>query len=926
MTSSSSSIRSSSSITVQPEEPTDESARLAATALGRILFPPEAQDLEFNTSLFSFFLQKTSEYLLRLNSDRNFFKLTKTILTMDELGPSTRFISHFEHPKLAVYHENEIFNYQGLLYIFYRFLAESIPDDRSENADFRLVLDFLNHLNIYLSHPVISSAMDEDGTIHRFLDSAQPLLSYHDPDLLQNTPSELGLVISPPSKTESYRSTIKNFITVYTLLYNLLHYLKMDQQLLQGPSTIKELEKVLIAQTKISYEAIAKNKAIPTQSKVELFFHMRRLAIRIGRNFNSAELMKGRMFGTDALQFYQDVICSKKAQQIAKTLFSIGKITTADLDITSWNPDAKAVIFPTYAEENREAYEFFIPRLREMTDYLSCLRKQAKNDLFVIQQAPSFFRNGNVENLLLRLKSAKGNQEKADAIILDEMKRFSLAPRMDVLGSGEIAQQNEFEKLEELICSASKVIEVVLSGVLRREKEWNSNLFDQPYTRSSRPQKHSQSSSSKTHAQLKQASSSNSSLSYGGSSSSASSSSQLTSPSTEMAFSAVSTSSSSSSSSSAASVITELNTTRALFQGWLANLSKSRSPLTAEALKNSYEHFDNLLSSIRRAHLVSLQGPMTHKDMFAMVNDTIRHCTLGVEQLLSALYRETNGIKTKEALAPDLTHDLFLLLQRCNMGKGDLSPEVRKWISEINRGEIIVRNSHLVSGKDTVLHNLLRSNYRMMSPSTSSSSSTDASEETKPLMEALFDYLNPLGELLETIQDRFPVKGPSAPISLREPLHTVFKRFCTEMDQAPITYTGPLPAEGLAAHVDQMRSFLISKLSSDFNGTLDNILQNLLVHLETELQSQEHLEPIEASLHLGNILLLDQMIAEGVLLHAVHSKTLPLNLTEESDHDLFALVQKLKIEGRFSKEELDFLKSGKTSRQFIRYPASYSKH
>jgi hypothetical protein len=145
------------------------------------------------------------------------------------------------------------------------------------------------------------------------------------------------------------------------------------------------------------------------------------------------------------------------------------------------------------------------------------------------------------------------------------------------------------------------------------------------------------------------------------------------------------------------------------------------------------------------------------------------------------------------------------------------------------------------------------------------------------------------------------------------------------MERIVVAPTLPLSDMPASIQLKEIRTLLESELGTAFNATLDNILQNLLVHLETEIESNAHLEPIEASLHLSNVLLLDQMIVEAVLIDSIHSKMLDLSQEDENQHDLFALVQKLQIEKLFSSEELDFLKSGKTSRQFIRYPASYSK-
>lgn len=928
-------VRSNDTTTPQYEEvieypPVDKLQ--AAARLGAIFYTDRRQDvLCSEVSLFTLFTQKLSAFLKIFNSsDPNFFHLTKSVFYSDVYAHTPRFITYFEHPKFLASDTNPIFKYQALSYIFSRCFAESIGEAPSQETDFSQFVPLLVLLRSYVSCVVGAELTANEEYVVDFLDRSNSVLLLNDPALLQNNLLDLGTVSLKTSKVQSYRSTIKNFIMVFSQMDHLLGYIQMDQSLSMSLPCYEKMQCILTEQMRTVYQAIIQNKTIPRRSKIELFFHLRRHCLRIFDNFKEIELMKGRMFAADSLKYYRDVLCSKKAQAIGLTrVESIGRNRSAEQDEIPFNYDVDDPIFPTYAEENREAYEFFIPRIREMVEHLSSARNQIKNDLLVIQEAPAFFRDAHVESLLSKLGASQGNKHRVDAAIFKEIQEFSQAALLQAIESGQDIpagiHQEEFEQLEEIFCSASKVIEVFLSDKIQREKEWNAALFDRPYGSSSRKIRKLHSKISRSEPTLHPMLTPSSSNVHPPSHTMASSSSSTLEPPTlPSEASSLEIQVSESASLSPSSFTLELEQCRAILRAWLGNLSASRSPLTAEALKNSYEHIDNLFSSLRRACQLSQREYMTQNELFALVNDSVRHCTLGIEQLLSGLFRETNGIKTKEALAPHLTHDLFQLLQMCGMGKGDLSPNSRKWITEINRGEIIVRDLHLVSENDTVLHNLLRTNQRMMSPPTSPSSSSETSEKTKPLMEALFDYLSPLGELLETIQDRFPVKGPSSSVPLREPLLNLFETFYKQMSPVAIVYADPLSFEKTPVQLNEMRSLLLDKLPSDFNGTLDNILQNLLVHLETELQAQEHLEPIEASLHLGNILLLDQMIAEGVLLHAVHSKTLPLNLTEESDHDLYALVQKLQVEKLFSKEELDFLKSAKTSRQFIRYPASYS--
>jgi hypothetical protein len=119
-----------------------------------------------------------------------------------------------------------------------------------------------------------------------------------------------------------------------------------------------------------------------------------------------------------------------------------------------------------------------------------------------------------------------------------------------------------------------------------------------------------------------------------------------------------------------------------------------------------------------------------------------------------------------------------------------------------------------------------------------------------------------------------------------------------------------------------------SSISERFPGSFSesgSALHNQLLHLEQEVLSCCSLEPIETSLHLSNVLLLNQHIVETILKNQILGAGISISFEQERQHDLIGLLQKLQIaEDKFTQQELEFLRTGKSTRQLVRYPAFYA--
>ncbi len=532
-------------------------------------------------------------------------------------------------------------------------------------------------------------------------------------------------------------------------------------------------------------------------------------------------------------------------------------------------------------------------------------------DLMVVQEMALFLRFGNLEELVRRLDLAKANPGKIDDAIASEIVKFieqkkdpGLRARIRPFLQGEGAHladpstTSHFRALEEKWMIFSEALDLLLRPQVEQAEKALPHLFIDAARSSAiravqrkTPLMVTSSSSLLTPSPSSQP---EQPLSTGVSSSQISSSSEPTTP----------------------SFSSQLQLSRASVQQMSAGLCIGRHELTQQALKDGFQHFDDLLCSMRRLH-GSMQGaPLTPQQLHAFVVDCVHHCSLGVEQILSALDRDSNKIVTQEQLKPRLTHKLFTLLLNIDMGNGDLSPQVRRWIRGISGGELLARDFTLFTEKESVLQNLLWADYRCVM------GQPDAS--AAQVSQSLSVYLAPLGEFLDSVQDRFKPVKKIKPVEMEESLSSLCTTFCHNLESVPLIpedeHTSPL------SDLHQcLGEFQAIDPHADISYILGNIRNNLMISLEEKMRALAHLEPIDAASHFGSVLYTCQNIAESILINALQMRGVPLSFEEEAQHDLMAHVEKLGIRGIFPKEELDFLARGKTSRQLIRYPESRAK-
>ncbi len=845
----------------------------------------------------------------------------------------------------------------------------------------RLEGDALDRLPV--RHPITKGSIPykelrERMTTHDIFplyETAILALQCNDIAALRKTPLDLdvkGKNGEPILSVHRYRAAVRSFLELSRDLGSLNTFHSVSEEVIASRLKMKLDSKLFLTSQQKPFEQIVSKAAIPMSVKVILRAVVTRRLTRLYQNEMHLELLKHKFLSFSTLEYYGKVMMSPEAGIIAGTSVNSGPTYPECLQFPPFDVSAASTPYPNFAVEHRQVYEDIIPRFDEVLDYLSTTSSQMKRDLTAIREIPLFLTFGLTQELIEKLNDMGGNVEGIDSLIDREISQFCInkkTPEMrdqikHYLKRNKTLNDRErathFKYLEDKWTHFPEVVELMIRPLVETARKDLPYLFMNDQVDSSfqehgdvssplgvdklleaprqspaqlfsseelaRLQTYSPSSlsdltssshitTSRSHAKGRvssgekraaRAARKKASLGVGRSTPVTSASSSSSSSSSEAIPSTYSQASSSQPISEEPSLISLLQNCRSHLQTWQKGLSSGRHELTAHALANAAGHFNHLLCSFRRFQQHAEKGSVTPQEVFAFVNHCIQHCTLGVEQTLSALERDSNGITDPKQLHDLLTHNLFVVLQRCNMGNGDLSPGVRRWIREINHGEILMRNFNLLTSDQTLVQSLLRTNQAFLE-GVDGVSSTD-------VFTALDSYLAPLGEFIDAIQYRF-APGSFVPLEMEENISELCASFCDSLAE-----TAVIPATSTDSSLTNLHRAVESLQVAP--SELSNLRNNLMTRLAVEVETHAHLEPIEAALHLSNVLLLNQSIAEEVLIHALNVRGLPLSFEEETQHDLMSHIEKLGIQSRFSAEELEFLKYGKASRQLVRYPAS----
>lgn len=330
---------------------------------------------------------------------------------------------------------------------------------------------------------------------------------------------------------------------------------------------------------------------------------------------------------------------------------------------------------------------------------------------------------------------------------------------------------------------------------------------------------------------------------------------------------------------------------------------------TQAAIKNAHGHLEDLFCTLFRFFN---QPTISQQAFHSFARNCIAHGTLVVEQMLTALVNESNPKKLQEQFSCEktrnyLSHDLYALLMNCQCKAGFIPSQIRSWIRKNNRGEIFSRDFTKCTGKSNIHHLLTQLRTKK------------SDEGSQQILQEIFTFLKPIGIIYDHLG--MQIQASKGQQKGNSELHLIFQKIYSEgvsrIDSLKFAEESN-PTEVSAAIQDTIQAIERKYFEDEFKFT--NASENLLMHLKGEMQQQSNLHPIDAHLFLGNILYLNQLIAEDILLNLIPYDK-PIDTTE---HNLLTLVKALGCDIKdFTPSELNFLRRGKPLRQLVRYPENY---
>lgn len=348
---------------------------------------------------------------------------------------------------------------------------------------------------------------------------------------------------------------------------------------------------------------------------------------------------------------------------------------------------------------------------------------------------------------------------------------------------------------------------------------------------------------------------------------------------------------------------------------------------TVPALDSANQHFTALASAINRFSRKA-EGAISRAELFSVVADCVQHGNLGVEQMLSALDRESNSLSNRDELNAHLSHNLIDILFNCKFASKDFSPQVRQWISSINRGELSAREVTLCPIDGNFAQKMLVKAW-LYSTGSEAFGLGDIGDDLASYLNGIGTFCGEYSELLQMAKTRKVNVDKEKAEQIQSAFTSVGRRLGARIGSLRIQDQSSSSMQLHAPHpmISEIRSQLISLRDSapseGIKASYGNILSNLLVRLENEVQLLGKLHPAEASLHYSNVLLLDQMIAEHFLQNVIDARGVVADV-EIAPHDLLAMVKTLGInEELFSLDELNFLSRGRETMSLCRYTSSY---
>lgn len=595
------------------------------------------------------------------------------------------------------------------------------------------------------------------------------------------------------------------------------------------------------------------------------------------------------VFHFDIRDNYLNVIQSPAVDKICQTKMSHGVFQNMGDD----SFDSQ------YVQKNYEVYEQFLPRIVEVTRWLASIHEKLSKRALLLREFHFFIKYGDLNRLTEKLSKLKSpSYKKQEEILLEEIEIFVAKKRTDTQMAINIVSTintcklmplyNFFLHAEDFHKKSNCVLSVLFDDALEFAQRRKNDLFIFP------PETVSNIRPNQTRP------------------------TKQTGPNTNQVTTTPKSSSKAVSTPEIPSLTVEDEKMKGMYplleclQGAQGSAATSFRDLCLgckkdmgieKALRNAQNQLNGLLSTMLRLTEGS-QKPLTRPEVHAFVIDAVSHATLMSEQMLLALCLSTNDNK------PESTHDLYFILLNCKFKGGSFPQKLRKWIQEANRGEILVRNLDECALGNSPLQNLLAKTKLFVEGS-------DAFTAEEILSETI-EFCRNAGRLVHALQIQINAAKAKPQKNVSENFINAFSSLCKKLSEQVKEIKLSPSTENAFTH--SLRKTLHGH-SEKTEIPLNNALNNLLLHLETEMASHATLHPIFAHAHCSHVLLLNQMIAEEVLLTLINHSMVSSYFGE--DHNLFAMAELLGMTQKdFTPDELDFLKRGKAVRQLVRYPES----
>ncbi|MBS0604505.1 MAG: hypothetical protein JSS60_05640 [Verrucomicrobia bacterium] len=646
-----------------------------------------------------------------------------------------------------------------------------------------------------------------------------------------------------------------------------------------------------------------------------------------------------------------DDVCNRTLLRDIKNRYASTIITTSydqegdseyAFDLSSF--DVARVVLPKpdfdkrkHVLANRGLYQQFLPRIREARSAFQSLAKELSGYCLLLKDVTLYSRFGSFAGLKMRM-NRKLTPKQLEKAILEETIAFSknelknpaiLAQVPGFLMKYKMVKDfREYFSLNEVhFRTLLELDDAVLSGPLELAKQYSADLFLQEKKKRTVPdlpkQKSETVSSVSSKMEVTQGIQSNSSHPL--ETIPLEEEEEVQELETEPAIAA-------SVPAAPVSLQEQLDLARKLSEKSFSELKKRCEGMgTSAALSNAESHFEDLLCSLQRQSN-QLDRPMTRGAVQAFVIDCVRHSALGVEQLLSALDRESNQIKTESELKKRLTHDLGYLLDNCDLKAGEMPQSLRLWIRDARKAQIWVRNlGDCRVGRNPVKTMLALTRFF----AEGKDSFVDQRTVSQPLkadvpIRLAIEFAQKAIRVCENVQFQIESSKSNPSQSQKDASRTFKEAFlasCQTLWQKCSNAQHSSASVGAVTGLEnKLRDLFKAKrpqtgVYNEFEYLTDNIMGNLIPHLGVEMDAHLALEPWEANLHLGNVLLLDQMIAEETL-RALISVLKPGEDISRNEHDLQSLLKKLGVDLKaFSEHEVAFLTQGRAARAAVRYNA-----